>query len=326
MWIFLVNTFEVNTRDSRVKMLRIANHHDARLDAAKADPDILALYTPFHAALLVFRTLMAQLVSGLGVSKGNTQQWEKTLDEMANNWINAWEGMVFNFYPRGTPEATAIFPNNKTPFQNARYDERMLAVEALHDTLLTYPSLTAAATDVNTRLTTLRSAREVQLEQFGKTDFSAIQIEAQRKILADLLDNDLCKLKVKYRPDMEMVQSFFDPSQLRKSVNDNDAVFQYSSAVEAGTTMAVILPTKLQMSANAACTFTNTSNLAELQFFFSASASAADNPVKTTVLPNESAEGTAAESGWAPGCLFLIVKNMGTVTAEFDMVVMEAVS
>ena len=46
---------------------------------------------------------------------------------------------------------------------------------------------------------------------------------------------------------------------------------------------------------------------------------ATENPIHTTVLPQEMAEGTAAESGWAPGTIFLIVKNTGTVTADFEL-------
>ncbi len=34
--------------------------------------------------------------------------------------------------------------------------------------------------------------------------------------------------------------------------------------------------------------------------------------------PNESATGTAAESGWVPGANFIIVKNVGALTAEFE--------
>lgn len=307
-------------------MLRIANDHDSRLEAASSDPDILAMYTPFHAQRLIYQNLMAQYFSARNVSKGNTQLWEKSLDAMATQWINAWEGMVFNHYPKGTPEATAIFPQNKAPFQSSRYDERMIALEALQLTLAGYPLLAAVATDVAAKLVILQNARNVQREQFGKIDLASSLVEDQRLVLADLLDDDLCRLKIKYRSNITMVENFYDLSLLRQSVSDSDAYFQYSSAVEAGTTTAVAVPSKLMMSANASCNFSNNSNLAELQFFFSASASASDNPVKTTVLPNELAEGTAAESGWAPGTIFIIIKNTGTVTAEFDLTVVEAVT
>ena len=122
-----------------------------------------------------------------------------------------------------------------------------------------------------------------------------------------------------------MVENFFDLGLLRKPSSDADAIFRHSGMVEADATSAVAVSAKLTMSAKATCTFSNNSNQAELQFFFSANASASDHLLKITVLPNESAESTAAEAGWAPGTGFIIVKNTGLVTADFEMTVVEAV-
>lgn len=90
-------------------------------------------------------------------------------------------------------------------------------------------------------------------------------------------------------------------------------------------TTAVSLPDKLRMSANADTVFVNRSNQVELQFFYSANASASDNPVKINVLAMQSVQATAADAGWAPGAKYLIVKNLDTVTAEFEVQVTEAV-
>ncbi|MBK9013159.1 MAG: hypothetical protein IPM82_03195 [Saprospiraceae bacterium] len=43
------------------------------------------------------------------------------------------------------------------------------------------------------------------------------------------------------------------------------------------------------------------------------------------MLAMQTAQTNAAESGWAPGAKFIIVKNLGTVTAEFELAVTEAV-
>ncbi len=325
IWLYLVNTFDVNTKNSYVKMLRIANDHDTRLEAAKDDPDILKLYTPFHAALLVFRSLMAQWVSGKGVGKGRTQSWQESLDEMSSKWINVWEGLVHATYPRGTAEATAIFPQYKAPFQTAPYDERMVAVEALHTTLQVYPALEGVAREVEAKLALLTEARQAQKQQLGKTGLSSSKLEEQRLILANLLDDNLCALKIRYRSNPGMVENFFDLGFLRKALNDSEAIFRYNGTVGAGATAAVALPAKLAMSTHAACTFTNSSNQGELEFYFSSNASASDSPMKTSVLPNESSEGSAAESGWAPGTNYIIVKNLGQLTNEFEVMVVEAV-
>lgn len=325
LWLFLVNTFEVNTRSSRRKMLRLANYHLARLEAAKADPAILELYTVFLPAVKLYHTMMANFVSSEGTSVGNTANWMNLLDEMVDTWYDKWQVMVFTVFPRKSPEAIAIFPRNKEPFQSSQYDERMIAVEALHKTLLNYPELREVAADVEAKLALLNNARQVQTEQFGKKDFSASVVEDQRLVLANLMDDNLCSLKIKYRSNVKMVENFFDLAELRKSVSDSDARFTFGGAVEAGATSAVLVSDKLVLSTNAACSFANKSNLSDLQFFFSANASAADNPTKISVLPNESVDTTAAEAGWAPGAKYIIVKNMGTVTAEFEGAVTEAV-
>lgn len=325
LWAQLINTFEVNTRYSRRKMLRIANHHYARLQAVKADPFILALLNLFEPALFLYRTMFSDQDSQGGISVSNTSNFTTLLDEMKEKWFNKWQTMVRQVYEVGTPEFLAIFPKGKEPFQGIEYDLRMVAVEALHTTLLTFPLLADLAADVAAKLVLLKEARAKQTEGFGVNAFTASMIEEQRLVLADLLDDNLCDLKKKYRKNIKMVENFFDLGELRKSSSDSDARFVTSGTVEAGATSVVVLPEKLNMSTNANTVFVNRSNQAEMQFFFSVSAAVSDNPVKTSVLAMQSVEANAADSGWAPGAKYIIVKNLGSVTVEFELQVTEAI-
>ena len=325
LWFFLINTFEVNTRSSRRKMLRIANHHFARLQAMRSDPAIQALFAVFEPAILLYRNMFSNLDSSEAMSIGYTAAWTDLLDEMTADWFDAWQTMVRQVYERGTPEFITIFPRNKEPFQSSQYDMRMVAVEGLHTTLLTYERLRDVAVNVAAKLVLLNNARNTQTQGFGTNVFTASMIEDQRLVLANLLDDNLCSLKIKYRSNIKMVENFFDLAELRKPSSDADSRFAFSGAVEAGVTAAVPVPDKLTLSANANCVFGNKSNVAELQFFFSVNASAADNPVKVTVLSMETVQSSAAESGWAPGAKFVIIKNVGDVTAEFELSVTEAV-
>jgi hypothetical protein len=306
-------------------MLRLAKYHLSRLEAAKADPAILVLYNLFLPAVQLYHDMLSSLVSSENTSVGNTAKWMKLLDEMADTWYDKWQVMVFTVFARKSPEAIAIFPRNKEPFQSSQYDERMVAVEALHKSLLKYPELKDAAADVAAKLELLNEARQEQTTEFGRKEFTASMIEDQRLVLANLMDDNLCQLKVKYRSNIKMVENYFDLTELRKASTDSDARFAANGAVEAGATSAVAVPDKLVLGANTACSFMNKSNSNELQFFFSANASAADSPNKASVLANESLDTTAAEVGWAPGMRYLIVKNPGTVTAEFELMVVEAV-
>lgn len=318
-WIYLNNPFEIATRNSKAKMLYLANDHASRLEAAKDDPDILALYTPFLASTVAYRSLMAQWTSNKSQGKGKTNDWGDHLDEMAKVWIYEWEGKVFSVYPKHTPEAMAIFPNNKAPLITGRYDERILALEALVLTLANYPALAALKDEIGGKLEAVKAVRQQQKEQFGKIGLLRSKVEDHRKALADLLDDNLCALKIKYRKNLDMLDNFFDLGLLRKIVSDSDAFFQYAGAVEAGKTLMLPLPEKLAVSANSACTFTNQSGQADLHFFFAANGLATDAPAKVAAAPNESLEGTAAEAGWAPDTHYLIVKNLGTLTAEFEL-------
>lgn len=324
-WIHLTNPFEIATKDSKAKMNVIASDHDSRLEAGISDPAILTLYTPFHEAKNVYQDLMSDWVSIRGMSKGKTRSWEDELDEVTKNTIYIWEGKVFNIFPKNTPTAMTIFPNNKSPLTASKYEERLIALAAFHKTLGNYPELSELTNEVGKKVDDIKLLRKQQTELFGKISLASSKVEVQRKVLSKLCNNDLSALKIKYCDDIDQVKNYFDLSLLRRIVNDNDAIFQFSGAVEAGMTFTVVLPEKLTVSANAACTFSNQSDQVDLQFFFSANGSAADSAVKMTVGASESVSGTAAESGWVPGANFLIVKNMGAVTAEFEGVVVQAV-
>ncbi|MBI1228470.1 MAG: hypothetical protein GC192_24760 [Bacteroidetes bacterium] len=325
-WIFLNNTFDINTKNSSVKMLRIANDHDSRLAAAAVDdPTLLPIWERYNAPLLVYRTLMSQRNSGKGSGKGKTQILTEKLDLLSTTWIRAWEVKVFLQYPQGTPEATAIFPQRKAPFQTGPYEERILAVNALKDSLSAYPLLADVKTDVSDKYDMLLEARDGQKQQMSLTGKFSDEVERQRLGLAELSYKNLGFLIDKFGERPTDVERFFDLALLRKSVSDEDTIFNYSDMVAAGETSAVLLPKKLELGINAICNFTNTSHNIELQFFFANNPSAADSPVKITALPGETVETTAAEAGWTPESSVLVVKNSGTMTAEFEVMLMEGV-
>lgn len=318
LWSALNNVFDNVTKNSKAKMLLISNDHEYRLAAATDDPDILAIYNIYQPEAAIYRNLMALWGSSKGMGKFRTQSWEDKLDEITATTFNAWEGKVFNVYPSNTPEATAIFPNGKTAFVNGKYEERLTAFDALIITLAEFPALAALKTEIENTLNEVKLLRKQQQEQFGKINIASGNVEVQRKVLADLLDDNLCKLKIKYRKNLATAEKFYDLSLLRRSVSDTEGLFQFSGTVEGGMNFMLALPEKLVVNTNTTCTFTNLSGSVELEFFFAANGSDTDSAIKTTVQPNESATGTAAESGWAPNANFVIVKNLGTITAEFE--------
>lgn len=321
LWGQLNNTFNNSTKRSKKKMYLIANDHDTRLEAGIGDPDIEEIYNLTHPDVVNYQMLMTQWESGKSIGKSKTRTWQEEMDDITDETLDVWEGQVAYHYPRKTPTFIAIFPNGRTAFTNGKYEERLLALDVLSLTLGEYPVLAALKTDVDAKITVIRAARNQQRVQYGKVGMKSNEVEQARVALAELLDNNLCKLKIKYRKNLSIVENYFDLSLLRKNVTDDDFQFQSTGTVEAGASFLVTMPKKLELSTNATCNFTNLSGVAEMQFFFAANGASLDNAVKVTVLPDESVETTAAEAGWAPGMNFIVVKNMGEVSAEFELVV-----
>jgi hypothetical protein len=89
--------------------------------------------------------------------------------------------------------------------------------------------------------------------------------------------------------------------------------------------MAIAIPEKFVLSIGANFIFANSGDGSELHCFFAASASATDCPQKAVVVPGETVETTAGEMGWSATNSLLIVKNMGALTAAFEVAASEGV-
>src|SRR5688572_25834780 len=134
-WIFLINTFYVNTVGSMKNALSLTVDHVAKLVANEADAEILAIKVAYLPLYDAFIAVYNQLQSKLGLYHGKTQTWEEMLEELSKTKINEWRGTVFNIFAEGTPNATAIFPQDRGPFQTGTYEQRVEAVHTLSTTL-----------------------------------------------------------------------------------------------------------------------------------------------------------------------------------------------
>lgn len=324
-WIYLNNTFETNTRRSNVKMLKLANDHHSRLAAeAATDPAIQAMYDRFTPTLVDFRNLMSKRITSGGSGKGKTNTMKELFAKLSSDWIKNWETDVLYHYREGSEAAISIFPRNRAPFQGGPYEERILAMSALKDALAPYAPLASVRTDVTEKYDQLVAARDSQKQQMELSGKVKNELEKKRVELSRLMFGDLGQLIDLFRSNPTDVERFFDMALLRKPAPDHDTVFQTAGTVDAHTTAAIELPEKLELSIQAQCIFTNTSNEMELEFFFSANPSASDNAVKIKVLSAEIVETSAAAAGWSPGARYLIVKNAGELTAAFEITVMAA--
>ncbi len=326
IWIYLINTFLVNTQKSPTKMLGIANDHDSRLNGAIGDPDILAIYTVFHALLLVFQNLYSAWKAAVSLRMSRTLSLTNQFRLLSETWIKAWEGKVHSVFPEGSPEALAIFPKKRAPFQKGTYDERINAVNTLSTSMSSHPSLATVKADVDAKYAILVAARDVQKQAMQNVSSASIEVEKQRTTMGQYLYKDLGLLMAKFFMDPTEVVQFYNLSLLRRSSSEADGQFNLGGTVNPGSSLVVSVPKKFELSINVSFLIANSEGGSELHFFFADSASTADSAQKATILPGESLEATAGEMGWSTERNILIVKNAGSLTAEYEMTVTEAVA
>jgi len=325
IWLYLSNTFEISTRKAYAKMMKIAKDHDSRLNGDKTDPDILALWNFFNPLLLVYINLFTQWQSSISFRISKTLILTDTFQLLSKPWIREWQNKVNAIFPEDSPEDKAIFPQKRTPFQSANYEVRIEAVNTLATSLAPYPELAAVKEDVESRYGRLIAARDNQKQAMQNEEKSLQDLEKQRVVLANALYRSLASLMVKYYEEPTLADRFFDLTLIRRAGTDSDATFSQSGQLNAETSAVVVVPKKFTLSIGANFIFANSGGGAELHCFFAASASATDSPNKAIVLPGETVEITAGEMGWSATNTMLIVRNMGDVTAEYELTAIEAV-
>lgn len=322
-WLFFSNTFDVNTRKLPGRMLKIGNDHDSRLSAEKADPDILELWNVFNPLILVFRTLFSLWKSSISNRMSATLKFNKLLSLLSGEWIRAWEGKVFYHYPEGTPESMAIFPNKRSPFQIDNYEERIQNVQTLADSMKPYEPLAEVVRGVEAKYALLLAARDEQKQAMQTEAMQYSQLEALRLQLAKNLYRNLAILMAKYFEEPTQGERFFNESLIRRPSSDVDTTFSQSNKVNPGASLVIQLPKKFELGINATFFIANSDGGGELYFLFSDSAATTDSPQKAVALPGDAIEAKAGEMGWSESNNILIVRNVGTVTAEYEMTVTE---
>lgn len=215
VWIFLANTFEINTRGTKRTALSLFEDTYAKLKFIGAsDATIMAIYLAFEPFYEAYRDMYALKQSTLGIYEGHTLQFETVLGEMPHQ-VRVWEGKVRAEYIEDSPEERMIFPGKRSPFLNGTYEERINAVKALSNTLNGFATLTAVKTLVDTYYNRLAGARLVQQGQEGSSDQLSSLLEDQRIITCKELYGVLGQLMNYYRYNPDRVADYFDLSLLR---------------------------------------------------------------------------------------------------------------
>jgi hypothetical protein len=217
-WIFLSNTFFVQTQESMKNALSLAQDHLAKLTASESDATIATLKANYLPAHNNFVTAYNLLQSKLGLYKGKTQTTEEALEELSQVKINEWRGQVFPIYNEGTANATAIFPQGRRPFQQGTYEQRIEAVAALYNTLATFttePALINLGDIVQSYYNNLLAVRALQQNDEGSTNVLRENLRLAHINLCNALYANLGGLMQKYATNTDAIAGFFDLSLLR---------------------------------------------------------------------------------------------------------------
>jgi hypothetical protein len=213
-WIFLINTFEVNTRGTNVKMLSIVTDTDAKLQNENADPDILNLYNLLHPIYDNYRQVCINYDMVEGNYGGGTQAFEELMDTIPTE-LRKWEGQIRAVYYEDTPEEKAIFPNKRGPFEKGTYEDRLSAIGTLAEKLSSIGALSATHLLVSSFYNLALSTRLAQQQNEGAMGQVSDLREQQRIIVAQALYGVLGGLMLKFRTSPTDVERFFDLELLR---------------------------------------------------------------------------------------------------------------
>src|SRR3972149_8629704 len=208
---FWINPFLSVTEDSYKKALSLGQDHKAKLLANQADPEIAGLYTSFDPVLQSYLNADQNLEAVLGNYKGKTQTVEELFALMNNEKLAYWEGQVFFVYPKGTPSATAIFPQNKKPFQEGTYEQRIQSIKVLGDKCALDPALAAVSVNMLAFYPQIESARLLQQSDGeGNAETMRTLREAARVLLCQEMYGNMGMLMHKYRTNPITVGNYFD--------------------------------------------------------------------------------------------------------------------
>jgi hypothetical protein len=216
-WLFLINTFEVNTAGSNVKMLSLATDTHSKLQAQVSDPVIAGIMASYDPVYQAYRQICTNYDLVANNREGETLNFETLMRNELPIEIRKWEGAVRSVYYEDSPQEKAIFPNKRAPFLEGTYEDRIIAINVLYEKLATDSNFATLAVQVQSFYNVLLSARDSQQQQEGTLGLLSNTREQQRILMAVELYGALGALMNKYKANPETVAQFFDLSILRET-------------------------------------------------------------------------------------------------------------
>ena len=220
-WIFLSNTFEVQTRDSHKNALSLGVDHKAKLQANDSISVVADMLTTFNPVLQAYLAADQNLSAAKGTYKGKTQTVEELFETLRDTKLPYWEGKIFFFYPEGTDEATELFPNARSPFNSGTYEQRIQSIKILGDKCAADTDLNAVSTDILAFHTQIESARALQQSDGeGQVETLRDLREIARVAMCQEMYGNLGLLMNHFKTETERIEAYFDLSLIRRTKDE----------------------------------------------------------------------------------------------------------
>lgn len=317
-WSYLIDTFEVNTRNSHKKGMSLAVDHKAKLEASgSTDPEVSLWHTEFEPILGAYVRIDSQYNQTFGTRKGKTNAFEEAMQQL-NTEIKIWEGPIRAKFPEDSPVEIEIFPNKRQPFQTGTYEGRIQAVRTLSEKLKEYPDLATVQLQVELFYNNLLASRESEQNYEGAQAQLSVLREEQRVVVMKAMYGNLGRAMYKYRSNPDMVTTFFDLGLLRSTGEDVKNLIGTAAAesiinVDYGT---------IEFTADTPVMVKNTSAQGvSLQVYFGTNAGEEPGSISITAQPGAFVEVTAGELGFDDANVFLNIKNTAAQGGSFEILV-----
>lgn len=229
LWRYLINTFNVNTTGSHVKMLSLATDTHAKLKAEESNPLIAEILSVYEPVFFAYRDIGQQYEFRTGDYRGATLGFENIIDSVPQV-IRQWESGVRAVYIEDTPEEKAIFPGKRGPFQTGTYENRLNAIGALATKTSGIPALAGVGAQVTSFYNTALAARLAQQMDEGSVGEISDLRENQRILLSKELMGVLGRLMFIHRYNLVEVERYFDLSLLRDIAGEENPLYYEGTA------------------------------------------------------------------------------------------------
>jgi hypothetical protein len=215
-WSYLLNPWEIGTRNNFKKAAIAITDHDDKLNAGIADPKIAAIFNRFHPFRVSFETLFTQWNSAKAGHSGSTRAVKILLKQLSGTKIRAWDVAIQKEYPLDTSTYKGLMPSRRGPFQTGSTDMRIQALDSLVANIGDDAKLRDLKAEIITFTGQLKAARTLQQGKEQVTPDLSGRLERQRVLTTTEMHRDMGSLLEMYADNPARIESYFQVSLIRK--------------------------------------------------------------------------------------------------------------